>query len=309
MISHWYQRMELRHLRYFVAVAEGLNIRRAAEKLRISQPPISRQINDLESEIGVKLFDRSNRKLRLTNAGEYFLREATDILNKVEHATRLVQAMNRGEAGTLVIAYGGPVAGMLPASVTRQLREIFPWMELVIREMTLQEQVKALLENQIDLGYVGLKTDELEAVLGFECIRKVELLIALASNHPMVEQETLRLEELAGEHFIMVEKTASPTAYDRLIKILKSAGFIPNVAHQVDKAQNLLRLVAAGFGISVAPDFYKNYSIPDVVFRPLEEKIEIDWHVAWRKDNESPLLKTFLSILRKEVGNGNIRQD
>jgi DNA-binding transcriptional LysR family regulator len=297
--------MELRHLRYFVAVAEGLNIRRAAEKLRVSQPPISRQINDLESEIGVKLFDRSNKKLRLTNAGECFLKEATDILKKVAHATSLVQAVNRGEAGTLVIAYGGPVAGMLPASVTRQLREIFPWMELGIREMTLQEQVKALLENQIDVGYVGLKTEELEETLGFEPICKVELLAALPSNHPLAEHKTLALEDLTGEHFIIVGKNASPTAYDRLLSILKSSGFIPNVAHQADKAHNLLRLVAAGFGVSVVPDFYKNYSIPDVVFHSLKENIEIDWYVAWRKDNKSPLLMTFLNILRKEMGNSS----
>ena len=236
MIAYWYQGMELRHLRYFVAVAERLNIRRAAEKLRISQPPISRQINDLESEIGVKLFDRSNRKLRLTNAGESFLKEATEILNRVQYATQLAQAVNRGEAGTLVIAYGGPVAGMLPASVMRQCREIFPWMELVIREMTLQDQLQALLDNQIDLGYVGLNPVELQDILCFESIRKVEMLVVLPSNHPMVKKRSLELEELAHEHFIMVERSASPAAYDRLINILKSAGFVPNVAHQADKS-------------------------------------------------------------------------
>lgn len=302
MIAYWYQVMELRHLRYFVAVAEGLNIRRAAEKLRISQPPISRQINDLESEIGAKLFDRSNRKLRLTHAGESFLKEAIDILNRVQHATRLAQAVSRGETGTLVIAYGGPVSGMLPASVMRQCRDAFPWMELVIREMSLQDQVTALLENQIDLGYVGFRTAELEDILCFESICRVELLITLPSNHPFVKREKLRLEELADEHFILVERTASPTAYERLINILKSAGFIPNVTHQTDKAQNLLRLVAAGFGMSLVPDFYKNYAMPDVEFRPLKDKIEIEWHVAWRRDNESPLLRTFLHILREDIG-------
>jgi len=293
--------MELRHLRYFVAVAEGLNIRRAAEKLRISQPPISRQINDLESEIGVKLFDRSKRKLRLTQAGECFLKEATEILSRVRHATQLAQAVNRGETGTLVIAYGGPVSGMLPASAMRQCREIFPWMDLVIREMSPRDQVQALLASQIDLGYVGLNPLELQDIFCFESIRKVEVLVALPSNHPLIKEDSLKLEQLAQEHFIMVERSASPTTYDRVINILKSGGFVPNVAHQADKSQNLLRLVAAGFGIALVPDLFKNYSMPDVVFRPLKERILIDWHVAWRRDNDSPLLRTFLSILREDV--------
>lgn len=302
MIPHWYQVMELRHLRYFVAVAEGLNIRRAAEKLRVSQPPISRQINDLETEIGVKLFDRSNRKLQLTQAGECFLKEATEILNRVQHATQLVQAVNRGEAGTLVIAYGGPVSGILPANVMRRCREIFPLMELIIRDMTPREQVQALLENKIDLGYVGLNPVELQDILCFESIRKVEVLVALPSNHPLVTKEILQLEELADEHFILVERTSSPTAYDRTVNILKSAGFIPNVAHQADKAQNLLRLVAAGFGIALVTDLFRS-SISEVVFRPLKERIYIDWHVAWRRDNDSPLLNTFMSILREDMKN------
>lgn len=301
MIANWYQGMELRHLRYFVAVAEGLNIRRAAEKLRISQPPISRQINDLEAELGVKLFDRSNRKLRLTNAGESFLKEATEILSRVQHATQLAQAVNRGEAGTLIIAYGGPVSGILPASVMRRCHEIFPWMELVIREMSPRDQVQALLESQIDLGYVGLNPVELQDILCFESIRKVEILVALPSNHPLIEKNSLKLEELAQEHFIMVERTSSPTAYDKAVNILKSAGFIPNVAHQADKSQNLLRLVAAGFGIALVTDLFRNYAMQDVVFRPLKERIHIDWHVAWHRDNDSPLLKTFLTILREDI--------
>jgi DNA-binding transcriptional LysR family regulator len=303
MIPHWYQGMELRHLRYFVAVAEGLNIRRAAEKLRISQPPISRQLNDLESEIGVKLFDRSTRKLKLTQAGECFLKEATEILDRVQHATQLAQAVSRGETGTLVIAYGGPVSGMLPASAMRQCRDIYPWMELVIKEMSPRDQVHGLLENKIDLGYVGLNPVELQDIFCFESVRKVEVLVALPSNHPLIKKDSLRLEELAREHFIMVERTASPTTYDRVINILKSGGFVPNVAHEADKSQNLLRLVAAGFGIALVPDLFRNYSMPDVVFRPLKQRIHVDWHVAWRRDNDSPLLKTFLSILREDVRN------
>lgn len=294
--------MELRHLRYFVAIAEDMNMRRAAEKLRISQPPLSRQINDLEAEIGAKLFDRSSRKLKLTNAGEFFLKESREILQRAQRAAALAQAINRGEAGTLVIAYSGPVSGMLPASVMRQCREIYPSMEIVIREMTLHGQVLALLEKQIDLGYVGLKSPELEDVLLFESIRKVEMLIALPSNHPFTKKKKLDLRELADEHFIFTERSSSPMAYDWIVSILMSGGFIPNVTHQSDNPQNLLRLVAAGFGISLVPDMFRNYAMPDIVFRPLRDKVEADWYLAWRRDNHSTLLKTFLGILREKVG-------
>lgn len=293
--------MELRHLRYFVTVAELLNMRRAAEKLNISQPPLSRQIGDLEAEIGAKLLDRSKRKLRLTQAGEFFLKEAREILQRSRRAKQLTQAVNRGETGTLVIAYRGPVTGLFPTGVMRKCREIFPSMEIVIREMTLQGQIVALLDNQIDLGYVGLRPYELQDILCFESIAKMEMLAVLPSGHALARKRVLNPGELADENFIFVERSANPLGYDWLINTLKSSGVTPNVVQQTDQSQNLLRLVAAGFGVSVVPDIYREYAMPNVVFRPLKEKIKIDWFIAWRKDNESVLLKTFLDLLRKEI--------
>ncbi len=293
--------MELRHLRYFIRVAEELNMRRAAEKLHVSQPPLSRQIHDLEHELGTELFDRSGRRLKLTNAGEFFLKEAREIIAKAQRASQLVQAVHRGEAGSLIIAYRIPIEGMLPVKVMRRCRELFPSMEFVIKEMTLQSQIMALLENQIDLGYVGFQQLELQNILNFESIRRTEILVALPSGHPLSNKKKLDLQELADQPFIFVERSASPVAYDWLLGITKNSGFIPDVIRQADTSQNLFRLVAAGFAISLVPDILKCFSLPEIVFRPLKNKIYVDWSIAWRKDNKSPLLETFLNLMRANI--------
>jgi DNA-binding transcriptional LysR family regulator len=293
--------MELRHLRYFVGVAEELNMRRASEKLHVSQPPLSRQIHDLEDELGAALFDRSNKRLRLTRAGEFFLKEAKEILSRSRRAAQLVQAVNRGEAGSLVIAYRVPISDMLPTRVLRRCREIFPSMELVIRELTIQEQIMALLESRIDLGYVGFKHQELQDILQFETIRRTEILVALPSGHRLVKKRRLALEELSDQSFVFVERSASPLAYDWLLGLAENSGFRPDVVQQADTAQNLFRLIAVGCGISLVPDILKCYSLPGVIFRPLKNRIQVDWSIAWRKDNKSPMLLTFLTLLREDI--------
>ncbi len=295
--------MELRHLRYFAAVAEELNMSRAAAKLHISQPPLSRQIRDLEDELGTALFDRTSGGLRLTGAGESFLKEAKGILSRARRAAQLVRAEDRGEAGSLVIAYRIPFEGMLPTRVLRKCRKYFPSMELVIRDMTTQEQIMALLENQIDLGYIGLQHlyPELKDVLNFESVRKTELVVALPSGHPLTKKRKLRVGELSGQSLILVERPANSPGYDRLVAGAARFGLAKEDIRQVDTTQNLLRLIAAGFGVSLVPDIMKCNAPQGVVFRPLRIKFEGDWSIAWRKDNKSPLLEKFLDLLREDI--------
>lgn len=293
--------MELRHLRYFVAVAEELNMRIAAEKLHISQPPLSRQIRDLENDLGTKLFERDKNKLRLTEAGEFFLKKAKDILAKSQCATQMVKAVNCGAAGSLAIAYRVPVESALPTRVLRKCRQSFPSMELTIREMSLPDQVVALLENRIDVGYVGFRNAELQDILNYEMVLKSDILVALPSGHHLLKKRRLELAELSEEPFIFVQRSASPFAYDWLISIPKVCGFIPNVVQQADTPRNMFRLIAAGFGISLVPEFLKCYSMPELAFRPLKSKIQLDWVIAWRKDNKSPVLETFLMLLREHM--------
>jgi len=293
--------MKLRHLQYFVAVAEELNMRVAAEKMHISQPPLSRQIRELEKDLGTELFNRNKKKLRLTQAGEYFLKEAREILIKSQSAARMVKAVDSGEAGSLAIAYRVPIEGMLPTRVLRKCRELFPSMKLTIREMTLPDQVVALLENRIDLGYVGFRNAELQNILNYETVLKSDIVVILPTGHRLLKKRKLDLAELSEEPFIFVERAASPFAYDWLTSIPKICGFIPNVVQQADTPRNMFRLVGAGLGISLVPDFLKMYSLPEVAIRPLKHKIQVEWSIAWRKDNKSPVLETFLRLLRDDL--------
>jgi LysR family transcriptional regulator, benzoate and cis,cis-muconate-responsive activator of ben and cat genes len=293
--------MKLRHLQYFVAVADELNMRVAAEKMHISQPPLSRQIRELEKELGMDLFARDKKKLRLTPAGEFFLKEAKEILMKSNNAAQMVKAVNRGTAGSLSIAYRVPIEGTLPTRVLRKCREVFPSMKLTIMEMPLPDQIIALLENRIDLGYIGFRNAELQDILNYETILKSEIIVMIPSGHRLLKKRKLDLAELAEENFIFVERAASPLAYDWLVSIPRICGFTPNVVQEADTPRNLVSLVAAGLGLSLVPDFLRMYAMPEVAFRPLKHKIQLEWSIAWRKDNNSPILETYLRLLRDEL--------
>src|SRR6266446_8124321 len=291
--------MELRHLRYFVAVAEELNVRQAAARLHLSQPPLSRQIHDLEDEVGTKLFVRSKSGMRLTEAGGTFLKEARSILSQSQRAVQLAQAASRGEAGHLDIAYA--VEGFEPVllRVMRLFRQLFPMVELGIREMQYHQQVQELIHQHIDIGYVGFRFPELESELVFECVRKAPFLVALPSEHPLAKQRRLRLSALANEKFISIRQTA-PAYHSWFVSLCRSAGFIPEIAREeADGALSMLGLVSAGFGVALVPETFQQILPVAVEFRPLRPSIPtFDFHIAWRRDNQSTVLHAFLEMLR-----------
>src|SRR5260221_1036751 len=283
--------MELRHLRYFVAVAEELNVRQAATRLHLSQPPLSRQIHDLEDEVGTKLFLRSQSGMRLTEAGRTFLTEARSILAQSQRAVRLAQAASRGEAGQLEIAY--TVEGFEPVllRVIRLFRRLFPMVELGIRELQYHQQVPELLNQRIDLGYVGIRFPELESELGFECVRKAPFLVALPPGHPLAKQRRLWLSEPANAKIISIRPTAVPY-HSPFVTHCRSAGFEPEIApEEADGTLSMLGLVSAGFGVALVPETFQQILPVEVEFRPLRPSIPtFDFHIAWRRDNQSSVL-------------------
>jgi DNA-binding transcriptional LysR family regulator len=176
-------------------------------------------------------------------------------------------------------------------------------MTLIIKEMLLPDQITALLENRIDVGYIGFRNLDLQDILNYETILKSEIFVILPSGHRLLKNRRLDLAELSREKFIFVERQSSPLGYDWLMSIPKVGGFTPQVVQKADTPRNLFSLIAAGVGISLVPEFLKIYALPGVAFRPLKQKVQLEWSMAWRKDNKSPVLETFLFLLRDELKN------
>jgi DNA-binding transcriptional LysR family regulator len=293
--------MELRHLRYFAAVAEELNVRQAGRRLHVSQPPLSRQIRDLEEELGTELFDRRKKRMTLTPAGECFLKEARQILAHVERASQLALAASRGEAGQLTLGFLSPLGGLLLPPAIRAFRRRFPVVDVAVQEMSTPEQIVALLDRQIDLGFVGLPVIEVNPDLIFEPLRQVSMVVALPPGHPLAKQRRLALRNLANEPFVLFKRSTSAVVPDWILSLCREAGFEAQVAKFADRPQLILELVAAGFGVALLPAPFQRFP-SDVVFRPLPASTpKLHLSLAWRRDNDSPLLKAFLEILRSRA--------
>jgi DNA-binding transcriptional LysR family regulator len=294
--------MELRHLRYFVAAAEALNFTRAAKHLHISQPPLSRQIQDLEREIGAALFDRSRNKLKLTPAGEYFLEEAKKLLSQAHQAARLAKAAADGKAGRLTIAFLSPLGGLFLPRVIRSFRQKFPLADVDLREMVPRMQLEALLDNQIDLAFVPRAEAASESGFAIEPVLAVELRVAIALDHPLAKLRRIPITRLEGEQFIILKKSAAPAMHELLLGICRSSGFEPDVVRQSDRAQSILDLVAAGIGVSIVPEHFQRYQ-SDLVLRPLVPKPpRVPLCMVWRKNDHSPMLRIFRGMVRRHFG-------
>ena len=291
--------VELRHLRYFVAAAEDLSISRAAVRLHISQPPLTRQIHDLEDEIGTALFDRSNKKLKLTSAGEYFLQEARKILSQAQRAARIAKATGNEQGGQITIAFLSPLGGIFLPAVIRSFKHKFPLVDVDLVEMVPRKQLDALLDNQIDLAFVAKHEVESDKELAFERVMEVELRMALALEHPLAKLRRIPLAEMAEERFIILKRSAAPAIHEFLLRLCRSAGFEPNVVKQSDRPQSILDLVAAGIGVSIVPEHFQRYQA-QCVMRPLiPTPPVIPVCMVWRQDDTSSALQAFCAMTRQ----------
>jgi len=290
--------MELRHLRYFVAVAEALNISHAAKHLHVSQPPLSRQIRDLEHEVGTALFERGHQKLKLTPAGKYFLPEAKKILSQAQRAARLAKAAGDGKAGHLTVAFLSPLGGLFLPRIIRSFRQKHPLVDVDLVEMVPRMQLEALLDNQIDLAFVARAEAESGVEFAVELIMDVELRLAIAREHPLAKLLRIPLARLGCEKFIIFRRSAAPATHEFLLRICRLAGFEPNVVKQSDHAQSILDLVAAGTGVAIVPEHFERYQ-SDLVLRRLTPKPTIPLCMVWRKNDASSPLHALRAMIRQ----------
>ncbi|MBE9099285.1 LysR substrate-binding domain-containing protein [Vacuolonema iberomarrocanum] len=289
--------IELRQLRYFVAVAEELNFTRAAERLQIAQPPLSRQIQALEKALGVELLERSQRRVELTAAGNVFLEECRRILAQVNVGVDRAQRTARGETGQLSIGFEGSSQNDLLLQAVRVFHAQFPAVELVLQELSSGEQVEALRRNQIELGFLepNLPADN----LSIEILRSESLVAVLAETHALADQPRFALAQLAEDAWIT---GSSKTYCGLLIQILnacRQAGFVPQIRNETNDIQMLLGFVAAGLGVTLLPASMQKSLYPGVVYRPLAPPVpKVELAIARHPDNRSPVLNAFLQVVR-----------
>ena len=291
--------MELRHLRYFVTVAEELNFSRAAVRLRVSQPPLSRQIKNLEEEIGAPLFDRGKRKLQLTPAGDLFLREAREILAQSERAVRLTRAVGQGKSGDLTIAFLSPLGGIFLPPALRALLQRYPLVNVSVVEMAPRRQIDALLAQRIDLGIVPEIEARFEKELALESVVKVDLVAALPPAHRLTSLRKVPLHEFANEPLVVFKRSSAPALHDWIRDLCRARGFEPKVGRQCDQAQAILDTVASGIGASIVPALFQRYRC-EVAFRPLAPTLpKAELCMAWRQRDTSEVLGALRTILQR----------
>ena len=289
--------MELRHLRYFVTLAEELHFGRAARRLHIVQPTLSNQIFRLEEELGVQLFYRTKRSVELTDAGRAFLREARHTL---EHSARAIREARRvavGEAGHLEIGFVGSAIVGIISLVTGSFKERFPDVELAPHELNTSEQVVALIAGRIQVGFLRVPASFSDEDIEIQSFIQEPLIAVLPEAHPLSELSQVPLAALAKEPFITPAQAREPGYYEQLFNVCEHSGFVPEVAQEVTELQVGLRLVAAGVGLSLVPASVRDLKTTGVVYRKLTEPPpRIELSIAWLRDNKHPALLTFLDV-------------
>src|SRR2546421_10249043 len=282
------ERMELRHLRYFVTVAEELHFGRAATRLSIVQPSLSQQIKQLENELGFPLLYRTKRSVELTDAGKVFLSEAKQVLAQVQEAKRAAQRAYRGEMGRLVVGYISSSASDLLPMMLRVYRERFPEVGAALRELTTQEQLRALEEEYIQVGLLRLPISA--PLVHVEIVRREPIVCVLPEEHPLAVRERIAVSLLAQEPFVLQASQRGAGYSAQLLQLCLSSGFSPNVIQEVTEMHTIVSLVAAGMGVSLVPLSARNIRSQGAVYRERERTSTLTQMAeAWRGHSQTSL--------------------
>jgi len=291
--------VELRHLRYFVAVAEELHFGHAASRLNTSQPSLSQQIRDLERELKVDLFLRTKRRVALTPAGRRFLQEARGILSSAERASGIAREAARGESQKLAVGISPETDWLFLGKTLRLFAEHAPSVDVVFQNLTPEAQIDALRGGYIDVGFVGLPL-EAEGMVT-ETTGRARLVVALPEKHPMARKSDLRLEELSKEAYVLWPRHLSPGSYDQLLSVFRRAGFGQPISMEggLPSTRTMLGMIAAGLTIALVDPVLEQMAPGGVVFRPLAGRgVFTETGVISRRGDSSPILASFLQEVR-----------
>ena len=285
--------LEIRHIRYFLVLAETLHFRKAASKLLISQSALSQQINILETILGVKLFDRTNRKVILNTAGSLFLEESRFIINQMDNAMERWQQALSGANGQLKIGFVGSTMKHYLPPIIKQFTRDYPKVGLALEELTNSDQLKALEQDHIDIGFV--RSNQVSPEMNIKSVYKENFSLVLPENHPINESNFINIGQCANEPFILYPNESSLMYFQQILNLCSEYNFSPIISHRAIHGATIFKLVENGMGLSIIPTSLRdehNYKIRFIELKNALVKTEL--FVVWKKQYKNPVLKTFL---------------
>jgi len=297
--------MELRHLRYAIVVAEELHFSRAAARLNISQPPLSQQIKQIEDELGVELFRRTKRSVKLTPTGEVFIAEARSLLRQFDRVAKVTVEASRGEVGTLLVGTVTTIDNAfyrVLVDLLHRFAQRYPKVHLGLRTLSVTQQIQDLKDSRLDIGFVTLPVDD--SALVVQHVYSEPLVAALPEKHPLAAQRRISARALAEEPYIAFPRRMNPGYVDRVIRFFQREGCSLNIVHEGDSLLMSLALVSAGVGVSLFPISLFDVPRKGIVTRKLKPSPPVmGMGVAYRRDTPSAVVEAFLSIVNAHKPN------
>ena len=292
--------MELRHLRYFVAVAELQNIHRAAAKLHVSQPPLSRQIRDLEDEVGVALFEHNANSLRLTEAGRAFLPEARAALQRVDDAVQTARIVGTGQGGEIHVGYTPSLATELLPRALKYFHESSPGVRVRLHDLSSQEMLSGLVDGKLQVALLGSQAMKGKAGLDFEELQRHSFYVAVPLTHPLAHSRKLGLEKVAKERLLGVSLSEYPDYHDFVDQLFAPLNRAPQFAEEFDSVTSLIAALEAGRGIALVPQGFTFFAGPRLKILPLRPPtLPVIVGIAYRKSKHSRAMTNFIAATKR----------
>ncbi len=287
--------LEFRHYKYFLAVAEDLHFRKAAERLFISQPGLSRQIKQMEEELGIQLFERHNRKVMLTQAGLYLQNELTNIFKRLDESLQHAKLLNEGVTGQLKLGFVGSAMQEVIPNLLLQFRQQHPNVIFSLNEIDNNKQIQALQNQEIDIGFV--RVERVPKGLEIMSLYEESFSLVLPKEHPVNTENFTNIKQFKEESFILFDPSYSESYYEKVMQIFDDAGFSPIVSHSTVNASSIFRLVENHFGVSIVPSSLKNGFKLNVKFIELKEIPQrTTLKMTWNSEISNPIVKNFVAM-------------
>ncbi|MDB4005422.1 LysR family transcriptional regulator [Flavobacteriaceae bacterium] len=292
--------IEHRHLRYFLAVAEELHFRKAAEKLFISQPGLSRQIKQMEQDLGVTLFERNNRRVALTKTGDYLQKELQINLKNLEDILTHSKLIHHGKEGHLTLGFVGSAMLQIIPAILKQFNSKFPKVMFKLEEMDNQKQIEGLLSQEIDVGFVRL--ERVPRSLEIHTVLKETFCLVLPKNHPVNKRNFKNLSQFKDSPFILFDPEYSASYYEKVMQIFDGCGFAPIISHNTIHASSIYKLVENNLGVSIVPkslQFGYDMNVKFIELDAIPQRAFLS--IAWSKNNRNPMLQNILRLINPPI--------